>query len=90
MKKKLTKEEVEEIFHDDHDDYELVKEGEWVSEGKYEFCDNTFKDADGTHWCVSASRAGSYFTDWEYGYEDEIIEVEEKEVTVKEWVAVED
>lgn len=90
MKKELTEKKVEQIFHENHEDYELIKDGGWISEGKYDYCDRIFKDADGTHWSVGANRSGSYFSNYEHSYSDEIIEVEEKEVMVKEWIAVED
>jgi hypothetical protein len=90
MKKKLTEEEVESIFDEEHSDYKLVKDIGFTDEGKYSFGTKIFRDADGTCWKVSASRSGSYFTDYEYQYDSEIVEVEEKEVTIRKWMPVED
>lgn len=90
MKKKFTEEEVEKIFHEDHPDYELVKDIGFTDDGKYSYGTKIVRDADGTCWEVSASRSGSYFSDYEYQYDEELIEVEEKDVTIRKWVAVED
>jgi hypothetical protein len=90
MKKKLSKGEVQQIFHEDHEDYELIEKGVWEDEGKYSYKSSIFKDKEGKFWDVSATRSGSYFTHYEWMYEEEIIEVEQTEVLVTQWVAVKD
>jgi hypothetical protein len=88
MKKKISEEVAEQIFDGDHPDYETVEEGEWISEGKYEHCSHIVKDVDEIYWEISSSRAGSYFTDYEYFSNTELIEVEQKIVKVTEWIAI--
>jgi hypothetical protein len=88
---KLTKEQVRDIVFDDSEEFEVVQDGDWISEGKYEFKSVVFKAPDGKHYEVGADRSGSYHTDWHYSFEYDgqtAFRVEEKEVTTTQWVAV--
>lgn len=78
------------IFREDHPDYKLVEDDGFQDEGKYSYCTKIFKGTDEKYWAVGATRCGSYFTDYDYMFDTEIQEVEQKEVTVKRWVNVED
>ena len=49
--------------------YEIIEEGSWVSEGKYEVQTIIFK-VDGKFYELTQSRTGSHFTDWYYSRED--------------------
>ena len=88
MKKNVGEEIAAQIFCDDHEDYKIIEAGEFIDEGKYGHCTRIVEDIDGDHWEVCAGRSGSYFTDYEYTYEPELIEVEQQKVTVTKWVAV--
>ena len=81
---------IENIFWEDHPDYELIKEGDWISEGKVEYQSRIFKDKEGLFWRVNADRSGSHFTDWHYTYGVGMIRVKEKEVTVTKWVPIDE
>lgn len=65
--------------------FEVVEEGDWVSEHKYEFCQIIVKEI-GTdnYFAIDLSRSGSYFTD--YYYDDpefsRVKRVEETKVVV--------
>lgn len=63
------------------DGIELVQAGTWESDGKWEHMTNIFK-IDGKFYSHSRSRTGSPYSDYEYEYDDCIIEVEPREVTV--------
>ena len=44
---------------------EIVEEGDWVSEGKYEICETIIKYKEKL-FCMVQSRSGSYYTDYYY------------------------
>lgn len=80
---------IKELFLEDYSDaYEVIEEGDWVSDGKYQHCDLIFKFED-KFYSVSMYRSGSYHTDWYYEWEDtkefECPEVEKVEVVRYEW-----
>jgi hypothetical protein len=89
-KLKLTNEEAEAIFYGDHEDAKTIKKCEWIDEGKYSYGEMVFKYKDGKFYRLDATRSGSYFTDYETYFEAEAVEVEEKEVTVKKWIPVDE
>jgi hypothetical protein len=68
-------------------------QGNWVSEGKYDYRDNILQTKDGKFYSHVESRSGSYFTDYYYSWENEpdeieLTEVREVEKTIKVWEAV--
>ncbi|WP_293935386.1 hypothetical protein [Iodobacter sp.] len=73
------------------DDGELVVEesAEWISEGKYE-TGSLILHVKGTelYFCVSNGRSGSYYTDWYYNEDPDVVQVQPKETTVTRWVPV--
>lgn len=88
---KLTKEQVSAIIWDDSNEFEIVQDGDWISEGKYEFKSVVFKAKDGLFYEVGADRSGSHFSDWYYSFEDSgatAVQVEKVEVLTTKWVAV--
>jgi hypothetical protein len=50
---------------EDIEDTEIIEEGDFVSEGKYEVCETVFKYK-GELFSVVQSRSGSYYTDYYY------------------------
>lgn len=95
MNKEFKTEDLKEImWGGDTENLELVEEGDWISEGKYECADFTFKDKrDGKFYQFYCSRSGSHFSDWYYDHEDwgdthEATEVEKVEVVTTTWQAV--
>lgn len=46
---------------------EVVEEGDWIQEGKYQYQSTIVKDDEGNHFEISNNRSGSYHTDWYYG-----------------------
>lgn len=70
----------------------FVEEGVWRDEGKYSYKEYYFEH-EGVFYCVSDSRAGSYFSDYYYGHSDwsdmvECIRVEKRSVVRQEWEVV--
>jgi hypothetical protein len=79
---------VEEVGFDlgELEEVELIEEGEWVSEGKYENCESIIKYKD-KFFCMIQQRSGSYYTD--YYYNDPFFyEVEPKVITKTIYVKV--
>ncbi|HCL4447164.1 TPA: hypothetical protein N2D16_002769 [Clostridium botulinum] len=91
-------------FKIDGDIYALeqIEEGDWISEGKYEYSSNVFRIGIANKECAwkvdkplnlyinqDVSRTGSYYTDYTYDYEEPyIVEQKEETVVVKKWVAI--
>jgi hypothetical protein len=96
IKMKFKKQDLIDIFRDDYDElvYMVEEEGQWISEGKYEYKDIIFSVLNlNKFYMLSISRSGSYFSDWYYDFEDwneeiECMEVISKEVTVTHWILV--
>lgn len=93
----LTEKEVETIFDGLWDEgditedgkWELVDGDEWVSEGKYEHRNPIIKNLEtGKFYQALLTRTGSYYSDYDYQYHDELVEVKQKQVTVTTWVGV--
>lgn len=70
----------------------VVEPGDWISDGKYETCEVIFTDGE-RFYSASASRSGSYFSD--YSYESEwddgdadVVEVHKVTKTIEVWEAV--
>lgn len=90
----LNQEDFRRLVWDEHEDFEIVEEGDWEVDYKWQHCENivrnTFTDK---FYSYTVSRSGSPYSDYYYSYEDggvELTEVQlvEKVVTTKEWVPV--
>lgn len=85
---KLTEKQREYIYQDlelDEFDYERVYTSKWIDEGKIDTCDVIFKKDD-KHYRFTMYRYGDCYKGYEYEFYDNVaIEVEEVEVTIKEW-----
>lgn len=82
----------DEYFHagDLPDDFELVEDGGFVQDGKYQSATSIVKHTvSGRYFEIRNYRSGSYHTDWYYDTAD-VNEVLRKEVqTIRiEWIAV--
>lgn len=90
----LSKEDFRSLCYEDLEDYELVEEGDWEVDYKWQHAENIVKHIPtGKFYKYTVSRSGSPYSDYYYSYEDggvELTEVQlvEKVVTTKEWVAV--
>jgi hypothetical protein len=47
-------------------DLDVVEEGDWVQDHKYQHCTTIVKDKEGNYFQFENSRSGSYHTDWYY------------------------
>ena len=70
-------------------DWEVVEEGEWTQDYKYQHKESVVKHVPtGKYYQYEISRSGSPFTDWYYSYEDgdfpDLTEVEKKERVITE------
>ncbi|MNT54882.1 hypothetical protein D3C72_1920750 [compost metagenome] len=70
----------------------VVEVGDWISEGKYESCDVIFTDGE-RFYRATASRSGSYFSDYTYNSEWDdgdahVVEVRKVAKTIEVWEAV--
>ena len=70
-------------------DWEVVEEGEWTQDHKYQHKESVVKHVPtGKYYSYGISRSGSPFTDWYYSYEDgdfpDLTEVEKKERVITE------
>ena len=70
-------------------DWEVVEEGEWTQDYKYQHKESVVKHVStGKYYQYEISRSGSPFTDWYYSYEDgdfpDLTEVEKKERVITE------
>lgn len=86
-------EELQEGFEDcsfeDEDDFILVEEGEWISDGKYQSCTHVFqRKSDGKYFAQNWYRSGSYHSDYDYNDPEDLYEVERKEVVTIQWKMV--
>lgn len=90
----LSQEDFRSLCYEDLEDYEIVEEGDWEVDYKWQHCENIVKHfPTGKFYSYTVSRSGSPYSDYYYSYEDggvELTEVRlvEKVVTTKEWVAV--
>lgn len=64
-------------FYDDIEEVDVIEDGDWTQEGKYQYSQSIVKFKD-TFIQISMSRSGSPFTDWYYD-DTEISVVEEQE-----------
>ena len=88
----LTTSQLEDIYFEKSDRFEMVEEGEWEQQHKCQACCFLFKDSKtDLMYEGSIGRSGSPFTDWTYDSEimgdekETFYPIEEVEVVVKEW-----
>ena len=72
-------------------EFEVIEQSEWTDEGKYQYQETIFKFKD-KFYSVDCGRNGSYYTDWNYDYDNwdeevDCCEVVKKEKVTYEWVA---
>lgn len=67
------------------DGIETINAGGWEQEGKWQYKHIIVKIGD-KYYEFSASRCGSYHTDWEYDFDTTGHEVKEVQQTVSYWV----
>lgn len=91
---KISKEMTKAIWYQIAENWELISEGDWIQDYKYQFITNIYLNkTDGKFYQMDISRSGSHFTDWYYSFEDdgaELVEVEKKvkKVVVESWEPV--
>lgn len=92
---KIENAEMMECIEEGAEDWEIVEEGEWTQDYKYQHQTNIVKHIPtGKFYEYSISRSGSPFTDWEYSHSygdyPDLIEVEKKERVITEtyWAVV--
>jgi len=95
MKKKISEELASLHLYDDEypgrSPYEVVERGPWEDDGKYQNKSIILRDTtDGTFWRYWITRTGSYYSEYYYTYDTEIVHVEKEEVTVTRWKALVD
>lgn len=79
----IPEEEYEDImFGEDTERFKIIREGDWISEGKFE-CREVIVQELSTekYYAAGQARAGSWFTDYEFEDDLELVEVEPVEVT---------
>ncbi len=72
------------------DGFEVVEEGDWIQDYKYQLCDIYVQHKEsGKYFCIQLCRAGSYFSDYEYSDPEfyEVKRLEETKVVVT-WAPV--
>ncbi|MFD1270658.1 hypothetical protein ACFQ3Y_24925 [Paenibacillus motobuensis] len=90
---KISVADVEDMALEDYGgDLKVVEVGGWVSEGKYENCEVIFTDGE-RFYSATASRSGSYFSDYTYTSEwddgdADVTEVRKVTKTIEVWEAV--
>ena len=90
----LSQEDFRSLVWEELDDYEIVEEGDWEVDYKWQHCENIVQHIPtGKFYSYIVSRSGSPYSDYYYSYEDggvELTEVQqvEKVVTTKEWIPV--
>jgi len=62
-------ESIECLLDDSGIGYEVVEEGDWIDDGKYQYRNFDVKIAD-KYYSFSDSRSGSYYSDWYYSIQD--------------------
>lgn len=80
-----------QVFNCDMHGWDYAEEGDFCQDSKYQHATNVIKHlASGRCFEVSASRSGSYHTEWYYTYDSDPYEVKAVEKVVKTivWEAV--
>lgn len=90
--RKLNEAELQAIMWEDDVgfEYELVHEGEWEDEGKFQSAEFVFLNLeDNKHYMFSATRSGNHWSGYEMDFWDtDVVEVEQKEIKIMQWVEV--
>lgn len=74
------------VCGDSTEKFSVVKEGNWVSEGKWETKEVIFKDDEtGKFYSINGMRSGSYYSDYEYEDDLEAVEVEAVKKVITVW-----
>lgn len=68
--------------------YVLYEESEQTNELKNVFWDRIYKRNDDKFFLQNCSKSGSYWSDYEYSYGEELYEVQKVEVKTLAWKAV--
>jgi hypothetical protein len=89
MELKFTEKELKDIMWSDSD-HELVYEGDWEDQGKYQISEVVFRHAeDGKFYMFAPVRTGNHYSGYELEFWDtDVWEVEQKEIVVTKWVEV--
>lgn len=72
------------------DGFEVVEEGDWIQDYKYQLCDIYVQHKESKkYFCIQLRRSGSYFSDYEYSDPEfyEVNRLEETKVVVT-WMPV--
>lgn len=91
---RLTQEELKALVREELDEYEPVEDSDWEVDYKWQHMECIVKsNTTGKFYSYPLSRSGSPYSDYHYSYEDggtelQEVELREKTVIVKEWVAV--
>lgn len=91
---KLTQEETRDLWYEELDGYELIDEGDWEVDCKWQHITQIVKHTEsGKYYSFSISRSGSPYSDYYYSYEGQgsgLIEVKKvtKTVVTETWEAV--
>lgn len=81
----LSPEDVEQVVNEDHEDFEVIDQ--WVEDaGKYQHLTWIVKHIPtGDTYRGTATRSGSYFTDYDYDYDPDLVQVYRTERVVEVW-----
>lgn len=91
---KLSKEETRSLWREELDGYELINEGDWEVDHKWQHITQIVKHLEsGKYYSFTLSRSGSPYSDYYYSYEDdgsELLEVKKvtKTVVTETWEVV--
>lgn len=93
MKITITPESIRDFVWEGDEEYDLIEEGDYTQDGKYQFATNVYEHLPtGKYYALDTSRSGSYHSDWYYDYENyeslTLYEVERVEITKYEWKAI--
>lgn len=68
--------------------YVLYEESEEINDLKYVLWDRIYKRNDGKYFLQNCSKSGSYWSEYEFWYGEELYEVERRQVVKLEWMQV--
>jgi len=85
----LSEDDAKEFAYGDLEGYEIVEDGDWIADGKWDHKDVVGKHIEtGKFYMQTNSRSGSEFTDYEREFGTELTEVYQQKVVVTQWKAV--
>lgn len=82
---------VESLFNEEYEgeEWKLESKLPWIGDGKYSYGGIVVKRLPTKkYYMASLSRSGSYHSEYNYHFDDLLVEVELQIVTKKDWVAV--